>query len=182
MTHDSQALLNLFGRLFQQRGFMQAAVFSSRLDGPHTQERGQLRVLRLLATQGELTNADIVDALDIRPSSVSALVSKLEASGLITREPSATDKRVTLIQLTDQGRALIADSRDQKDKLSEALFASLDDSEQQQLAGLLRKLTAGLDAQAPDVDIDDFKRLAHLHGPRHGFDRPGFTPGNWPHF
>ncbi|WP_125706342.1 MarR family winged helix-turn-helix transcriptional regulator [Lacticaseibacillus daqingensis] len=182
MTHDSQELLNLFGRLFAQPGFNQAAILSRQIGGHHEGERGQLRVLRLLATHDKLTNAELVEALDIRPSSVSALVTKLEGAGLISRTPAEDDKRVSLISLTDEGRQLINDSRTQKDQLSEALFDALDPTEQAQLAGLLRKLTAGLDENPPQIDPAYFQRLAHLRGHRQGFDRSafdrdGFGPG-----
>ena len=69
---------------------------------------------------------------------------KLEAAGLIAREPDPNDRRGTLIALTAEGRELI-------DRLTPAhldnerrLLGALSEAEQARLADLLRKLQLGL--------------------------------------
>ena len=69
---------------------------------------------------------------------------KLEAAGLITREPDPNDRRGTLIALTDKGRELI-DAVTGPHLANEArLLQALTDEEREQLAALLRKLNLGL--------------------------------------
>ena len=64
-------------------------------------------ILRVLAdAPAGLTNAEIAEILDIRPSSVSATLNRLEDGGLIEREPSAHDKRVVIVRLSDRGREI----------------------------------------------------------------------------
>jgi DNA-binding MarR family transcriptional regulator len=69
---------------------------------------------------------------------------KLEAAGLIAREPDPGDRRGTLIALTEEGRRVIdavtADHLDNEARLLAALSAD----EQKRLADLLRKLRVGL--------------------------------------
>ncbi|GEP25217.1 MarR family winged helix-turn-helix transcriptional regulator [Lentilactobacillus diolivorans] len=186
MTYDSQELLNLFGKLFQQRAFMSAAIKSVQFGRSQDPQKNsnQLRMLHELASKKELTNSDIVEALDIRPSSVSAMVNKLEASGLIERHESPDDKRVSLISLTDKGQTFINETQRFKDQLSESLFASLTNDEQQQLRQLLGKLLNDLDEKMPDdwsepKNFADFMRLAHdwhhnMEGFNHDFPFGGF--------
>lgn len=152
MTNDTQELLKVFARLFRQPTFTQAVMFSQRLTASPAAQRGPLPVLQLLATKQPLTNAEIVEALDIRPSSVSALVAKLEERGLIARQPDPDDGRVMQITLTAAGQALIEKRRAQHDAISEDILGGLSDSEQATLNQLLNKLLDQLQTTYPDDD------------------------------
>lgn len=146
MAYDSQELLRQFGRLmrtFKQQGFS-AMSNRSRQFWAKQPERGAFRVLHLLHKQDQLTNSQIVEALDIRPSSVSVMVKKLEDDGLVERHESPDDKRVSLISLTEKGQALITSSHDFKNEFADSLFDGLDAAEQEQLGTLLAKLTDSL--------------------------------------
>lgn len=150
MTYDSQELLTLFGRLFQQRAFVAAAVHSSRFNNDEPQRQSnQLRLLQLLREQDHLTNSEIVEALDIRPSSVSALVNKLADADLIEREVSPDDKRVTLISLSEAGDRFLKTAHKTKDEFSESLFQTLSATEQTQLRESLQKLLKDLETKQP---------------------------------
>jgi len=65
---------------------------------------------------------------------------RLEASGLVERQPDPNDRRGRLVVLTDRGRDLVdtavADHLDNEQRL----LVALDAGEREQLAGLLRKL------------------------------------------
>ena len=162
MAYDSQELLRQFGRLmrtFKQQGFS-AMSNRSRQFWAKQPERGAFRVLHLLHKQDQLTNSQIVEALDIRPSSVSVMVKKLEDDGLVERHESPDDKRVSLISLTEKGQALITSSHDFKNEFADSLFDGLDAAEQEQLGTLLAKLT--------DSQQDKFKKWDD------GAERPEF--------
>jgi len=181
MTYDSQALLTLFGRLFQQRAFVAAAVHSTRMNAQDPERNSnQLRLLQLLTQHDHLTNSEIVEDLDIRPSSVSALVTKLEDAGLIERSASPDDKRVTLITLTTAGKTFLTTAHKAKDELSESLFNTLSETEQAQLRDILQKLLKDLESEQPgdwnqSPDFRAFMEQAHaLHrGPGHGMGMRG---------
>lgn len=178
MTKTSEALLKAFGSLLQKRAFI-GAVTSSLRFGDRQRQPNQLRLLRLLDDKGELTNSDLVEALDIRPSSVSALVQKLEELGLLTRHESETDKRVQLIALTDDGRKFIETTGKLKTDLPDQIFAGLSEEEQVELLKLIDKLTADLatrdDLTWPEgKQFDDMRAWAERfhhghHGPRRGY-------------
>lgn len=48
----------------------------------------------------------LADELVLEPASLSPLIKRLEADGLLTRRRSSTDERILLIDLTEDGRAL----------------------------------------------------------------------------
>ncbi|WPC17291.1 MarR family transcriptional regulator [Pediococcus inopinatus] len=175
MSEESQELLSLFGNLFQERFFVAAAVKSSRDDETsQANQRGQLRVLRLLVAKEPLTNSQIVEELDIRPSSASVLVSKLADSGLVKKVDSPDDKRVTFISLTDKGRESLEKSRRFKNELSDSFFETLSDEEQQQFKSYMQKLLQNLNDKAPEWETK--QNWAEVLGVPEGFN-----PKNWNH-
>ena len=93
------------------------------------------RVLRLLAERGDMSQSDFVYLLELRSASVSELLGKLEAQGLVTRRRSETDRRGVTISLTDAGRATLPAPAD-----PDAAFSALTDEERTQLQTLLQKL------------------------------------------
>ncbi|AMV63617.1 Transcriptional regulator, MarR family [Pediococcus damnosus] len=153
MTNDIKEPMNQFGKLFQQKAFVFAAIKSTQSENDvRGNERGQQRVLRLLFDKDSLTNSQIVEELDIRPSSASVLVGKLEDNGLVKKTESPDDKRVTFISLTEQGRQAITKARQFNDDLSDSMFDALSDEEQKQLTEILTKLNADLEKKSPKWD------------------------------
>jgi DNA-binding MarR family transcriptional regulator len=65
------------------------------------------RVLRclLFSDQGLKTQAEIMADLGVTSANITRLVDALEDSGLVSRQPHPTDRRVTYVSLTDAGRA-----------------------------------------------------------------------------
>ena len=84
----------------------------------------------------------LTEELRINPSSVSELISKLENDGYVRRTIDPTDKRATLITLTELGEARNAELQDEKTVKLNNAFSNLTDDEKEQLIALLEKLTA----------------------------------------
>jgi DNA-binding MarR family transcriptional regulator len=143
-----------------------------------------MRALQLLADRGELTNSDLVESLDIRPSSVSVLVQKLESMDLVTRHAAPDDKRVQLIGLTEAGRQFVQTTRRLKNDLPSQVFSPLSAQEQADLLRLLQKLNAGLadqdDLQWPDGrQFDDMRTWAERFRKAGGWHGFGEGPGRF---
>lgn len=62
----------------------------------------RLRLLNTLHCEGPQKMADLADTLGVTPRSVTALVDGLEEDGAVRRTAHPTDRRVTLIELTDR--------------------------------------------------------------------------------
>jgi DNA-binding MarR family transcriptional regulator len=76
--------------------------------------------------------------MDMAPSMLVTLLNPLEADGLVARERDPADRRRHLVTLTRAGEKQLASaSRAQKDT-EDALFASLDQHEREQLRGCIR--------------------------------------------
>jgi DNA-binding MarR family transcriptional regulator len=61
----------------------------------------RLRLLNTLHCEGPQKMADLADTLGVTPRSITALVDGLEQDGVVRRAAHATDRRVTMIELTD---------------------------------------------------------------------------------
>ena len=66
----------------------------------------KLLLLELEAT-GPCTQAQLAAASGYEPPTITLSASQLEAAGLVARRPSPTDGRATIVELTDEGRALL---------------------------------------------------------------------------
>ena len=62
----------------------------------------RLRLLTTLHCEGPQKMADLAETLGVTPRSVTALVDGLEQDGVVRRAAHPTDRRVTMIELTDQ--------------------------------------------------------------------------------
>lgn len=101
-------------------------------------------VLTWLAAEpsSALTLGWISEVLRIPPATVTNLVDRLVADGLVSRVPHPNDARTTLAEITEHGRAL-ADAA--TEDLNEAVYRPLGLAEQErdQLIDLLQALRAG---------------------------------------
>src|SRR6266571_3956275 len=70
--------------------------------------------LATIDRHGEITLGDLASAERVQPSSVTAMVGKLEAAGHAVRRPDPTDGRVVWIRLTAQGKRLLERERARK--------------------------------------------------------------------
>lgn len=138
-------------------------------------ERGQGRLLVLLLERDGMSHKDIVEALDIRPSSESELVAKLESAGYVTKSVNEEDKRVSNVFLTDKGREIAQQFADSMGERLDGIFAPLDEAERETLSGLLEKLIVSWKEREAQMQTDD--RFGAPHGrcgtPHefHGHDR-----------
>lgn len=101
--------------------------------------RYEALVLLSFSQRGSLPLGKMGERLMIHPTSVTNIVDRLEAQGLVRRVDHPTDRRTTLCEITPEGRAVV-------DKATGAVIdvdlgiAGLTDREIDQLTGLLRKL------------------------------------------
>ncbi|HEX7105141.1 MAG TPA: MarR family transcriptional regulator [Acidothermaceae bacterium] len=102
--------------------------------------RGKVKVLLLLEKQ-PLTLAEIADALQVDRPYTTVIVNRLEALGVVTREPDARDRRRKRVALTAAGRAAARAAREVCDTPPVAL-TRLSPAELRQLGALVAKLTS----------------------------------------
>lgn len=84
----------------------------SRLDAvlkPHdlTFARYEALVLLSFTSKGSLPLGKMGERLQVHPTSVTPIVDRLEAAGLVRRRRHPEDRRAVLAEITDAGRALV---------------------------------------------------------------------------
>ncbi len=97
-------------------------------------------VLEVLLHKGTLPVNTIGQKVLVTSGSITTAIDRLQARGFVTRKPSVEDGRVTLVDLTDQGRELIEKSFRQHELYMEAVMGALNNEERVTLLPLLRKM------------------------------------------
>ena len=100
----------------------------------------QLSVLKLLAEIGDLSLGTLSKEIRAHNSTVTGIVDRMEAAGLVERARSDEDRRVWIIRLTTAGKKVAERARVSPwDVLRQAL-AELSPSDQEKLTSLMRKV------------------------------------------
>jgi DNA-binding MarR family transcriptional regulator len=112
---------------------------------------GLIKTLVRLSKDDGVSMGEMAKGLGCDPSYVTALVDDLDERGLARREPAPYDRRVKIVALTDEGRAL-ADEIDAILSVPPAAFAALSQVELRQLSNLLDKVLTVTDAAKAEGD------------------------------
>ncbi|MEU5869339.1 MULTISPECIES: MarR family transcriptional regulator [unclassified Nonomuraea] len=91
------------GKLFTQQ---QSPLFSSNLT------IRQLHVVMQLSTHGSASGQDLAHTLGVSLATVTGIVDRLVAQGLVSRHEDPNDRRVRRVELTPAGVTLIAEIND----------------------------------------------------------------------
>lgn len=75
----------------------------------------QLSTLGTLARIGPLTLGELAAAERIQPPSMTRIVTGLQERALVVREPDASDRRLVIVRLADEGKELVAADRRRRD-------------------------------------------------------------------
>jgi DNA-binding MarR family transcriptional regulator len=105
----------------------------------------RLSALSVLVFGGPLTLGELANVEQVRPPTMTRLVSALEAEGLVTREPDASDGRLTRIRATPNGRTLLVRGRARRVAVLTAELRALEPNEREALARAVRILDGVID-------------------------------------
>jgi len=146
--------LNQAIRLLSLRHRARAAALLAPL-GLHP---GQEALLLELSRTGPMIQAQLSEALGCEPPSVTLMARKLEASGHIRRQPAPSDKRASIVELTNSGIALADQVKQLWCALADETVTGLPAQTVAELPGVLKALT----------DNVDTRRSHHRYGRRDG--------------
>lgn len=113
------------------------ALASASAFARHGVHEGQQYVLRCLWEEDGLTPGEVARRLGLATPTVTRATARMEASGLLRREPHDSDGRLVRLRLTERGRELESAIGREMDSLSQRALASLDPT---QRAALVRAL------------------------------------------
>lgn len=139
---NNKELLEQFIAHFQTvNRFLRSSVFDRQ---DRTVTRVQWMLLNHISCHGKRTIGQLAEHLDVRPSTMSQMIDRLEKVRLVSRETDSNDARVKLVSLTDEGSELI---RQTEHLWTEALtkpFGQFHHQEKEQLLALMKTLADSL--------------------------------------
>lgn len=126
--HERAETVRSFNRFYtRQIGVLHEHLLESQLS------LTEVRILYELAHRPMLTSADLCRELELNAGYVSRVLKGFEKKGLITKTPSASDRRATQLQLTEQGRATYRPLDEAAQCEVVAMLEQLSEPEQHQL-------------------------------------------------
>lgn len=131
-------------------------------------------LLMILKDNDGASSGELCELLDIRPSSLSELLARVEGHGLIEKKDSAADKRITRTFLTEKGAEAVKQIEENRAKAEEEFSACFTEEEKEQFCALADKLAKHLEDTAPKGEC------CRHHGPGHHGD-PGHCGHHGPH-
>lgn len=95
-----------------------------------------LQVLFLLEADGALPMRVLAESMDVSQASATGIVDRMEQRGLVERQRDHADRRIVRVDITDEGRRLIAGmAAERRDHLARLLEAVTDDELRALLVG-----------------------------------------------
>jgi DNA-binding MarR family transcriptional regulator len=98
-----------------------------------------LKLLTALAG-GDRSMREISQVLHVSPRTVTDMIDTLEGRGLVARCAHATDRRVTLLRLTEAGARELATASTASERVASTAISALDEDEQRTLQSLLERV------------------------------------------
>jgi DNA-binding MarR family transcriptional regulator len=98
-----------------------------------------LATLRRQGTRGKMTPTQLMQSVMLSSGGMTNRLDRLEEAGWIKREPDPEDRRGVVIALTEKGQTLIDQATTTRFDEAKTSLPSLEESESNTLANLLRK-------------------------------------------
>ena len=139
-----------------------------RKEGVHP---GQMKLLSIISKNDGIIQRDLAEVLDMRPSSLTEMVSNLEKNSLISRKQDENDRRVMHVYLTEEGKKIIESFKQAKDELHDSVFSCLTLDEKEKMLEIVRKVNSSLeslDSSSENSIIEQGECCYHGHGEHHG--------------
>ena len=100
----------------------------------------QFAVLHGLWQRDGQSGAELSERLLLDSATMTGILDRLAAAGLIERRPDSTDRRVNRVMLTERGRALEAPLNREMDEMNAEFFGRFSAEDAARLRGLLAEL------------------------------------------
>jgi len=109
------------------------------------ESRGAGKLLRILQENDGMSSRELADRMGIRPASLTEMLNRLEADGILTRQPDPADQRRNRIFIQEKGYVLLKKMKAVRQTEREHINQSLTLDEQEQFVALCAKLTKSLE-------------------------------------
>jgi DNA-binding MarR family transcriptional regulator len=134
------ALVSSFARTVRGLGVLFGRVAAEQSSSHGTLTKQELLAIDVLGVRGPSRMGAIAEHLGVGQSAVTPLVDRLQGRGAVRRRRSETDRRVWLVELTEEGRALFEAEGVAYERVAAAMLAPLASEEQKTLVRLLDRI------------------------------------------
>ena len=97
-------------------------------------------VLRILNRTNKEMVSRVANELNVPNSHITAVTEKLINKGFVTRSRSTSDRRVVYLEITEQGKDLVAKMEDAKKQYLQERFSALSEDEMNVMISISKKL------------------------------------------
>ena len=116
--------------------------------------KGQGRLIVLLKRKDNISTKELSEILNISVTSLNETLNKLEQKNFIRKVPSQKDKRVLLVELTEEGRNL--EFKDHKDI---DIFDSLSEEEKENMNDYLNRLILYIHDKFKEEEPEKYEKI-----------------------
>ncbi len=118
-------------------------AFEVHIGAPHDLRKVDFSLLMLVAEHGCLAPKRLVKLLSLSAPKLSMVLDRMQARGLIERQPDPSDRRSVQVSLTTQGEKLAKSLEPAARRMEQGLKKRLSAADHARLIALLRKLADG---------------------------------------
>jgi DNA-binding MarR family transcriptional regulator len=137
MLTEDQSL----GQMIVTLARIHTARLNARLE-PLGLSQARLQVISSLETDGEQTQRELAERLDVEQATMANTLARLDRDGLAVRFPHPDDRRAQLVRLTGKAAALIAPAHEAVKDADRALLKGLPEAEQALFISMIIRLSA----------------------------------------
>ena len=116
--------------------------------------KGQGRLIGFLKRKDGFSTKELSEILNISVTSLNETLNKLEQQNFIRKVPSPKDKRVLLVELTEDGRSLEFKNHEDVD-----IFDTLSEEEKENLNEYLNRLTIALHNKFKEENPEKYEKI-----------------------
>ncbi|MDD4984485.1 MAG: MarR family transcriptional regulator [Dehalococcoidales bacterium] len=106
----------------------------------------QVKTLFFICNQPGATSSRLAEALGVTPPNVTGIVDRLVEQGLVTRRDNPEDRRVSVLQITPEGEAIISALRERKSSIMKEILEHLSAEELSRIVEALTGLSVAAQA------------------------------------
>ena len=116
--------------------------------------KGQGRLIGFLKRKDGFSTKELSEILNISVTSLNETLNKLEQQNFIRKVPSPKDKRVLLVELTEEGRSIEFKNHEDID-----IFDTLSEEEKENLNEYLNRLTVSLHNKFKEENPERYEKI-----------------------
>jgi MarR family transcriptional regulator, organic hydroperoxide resistance regulator len=100
----------------------------------------QFMIMQFIGQREHCRVTDIANIMEVKPSAITLMIDRLVSAGWVNRREDPSDRRAVVIELTDEGKDILAEAKQKCDRLTADYLACFSREELDLLIRLYEKL------------------------------------------